>query len=398
MRPFTNNSPEPGAVLASFAIIVAAIVTIGCVAEETSQPDVVDLTVSLAPPEFGYQVTTTPSIVPAGTEVEICSVVRVEPHGNEKLIWLNEMESLISDHSHHMNVGLGQFSFYDAFLGEDAFESQLGIGLGNYDCKELDDLMESALPVFPSQRTNQKITLPDRVGAPMLAPLVLVFSHHYINTTDDDLLINAALNIYTVDEDAIDDVAFLVFDSDSDLDIPGGSQKIEAQTCVMHRDLDIALVSTHTHEKTYCATLNDYYSDTTEISEEPFFVNKNWETPPILHFKRGDFPLPASDGIHYACHYSNDEERDITFGPSARDEMCVFAAVAYPAPLSKQAITDIIEQNDINGVLSMAETMIAPCNERIPVASPWPMTEKAGTGSFADTCADFTQTESNTLR
>ena len=77
---------------------------------------IVDLTVDLAPPESGYQLVTEPSIVPAGSEVEICSVIRVEAKGDEKLFWVHELESLISEGSHHMNVLLGQFSFYDAFL------------------------------------------------------------------------------------------------------------------------------------------------------------------------------------------------------------------------------------------------------------------------------------------
>lgn len=361
------------------------------------EKEFVDLRVNLPPPEAGYQLTTQPSLVPAGEEVQICSVVRVERQGDDKLIWVNEMESLISENSHHMNVLFGAFSFYDAFLGENAFEAELGLGIGTYDCEEVDALMEKALPIFPSQRTNQRITFPEGVAVPMMAPLVLIFHHHYINPTDTDVMINAALNINGIDEDEVVDVGYLIFDGDEELNIPGTSQMTEAQTCVMHREVNIALVSTHNHEKGDCATLNTYGAETGEISDTPFYVNKFWEAPPILHFPRGEFKVAAGDGIHYACHYQNPEDRELNFGPSESDEMCVFAAVAYPAPQSKEDVKSAVNSENLNEILKLSNAMITKCDEKLESQSPWPLAGKPRFGDFEGTCEGYTQTESNTL-
>ena len=73
------------------------------------------------------------------------------------------------------------------------------------------DLMESAYALFPSQRQNQKITLPDGVAAPLTAPLLLIFSHHFINTTDSPISIEAVLNIETIASEEVTDVAGLIF-------------------------------------------------------------------------------------------------------------------------------------------------------------------------------------------
>ena len=366
-------------------------------AETDTEDGIVDLTIELAPPESGYQLVTEPSIVPAGSEVEICSVIRVEAKGDETLFWAHEMESLISDGSHHMNVLLGQFSFYDAFLGDDAFEAQLGIGLGSYDCNQFSNIMEKASPIFPSQRTNQRITFPEGVGVPMMVPLVLIFHHHYINPTDKDVRINAALNIIGMPEEEVTDVGYLIFDGDSNLDIPGKSQTTEAQTCVVNRDVEFALVSTHTHEKGDCATLSNYSGATGTIAESPFYVNKYWEAPPILHFDRGEFQIAAGEGVHYACHYRNHEDRDLGFGPSANDEMCVFAAVAYPAPRSKAEIKAVFAEADLVKVLELANELFTACDELVEVESPWPMAGAPNFGDYDGVCRDLIQTESNTL-
>jgi hypothetical protein len=296
-----------------------------------------------------------------------------------------------------MNVLFGQFSFYDAFLGEDAFETALGIGLGNYDCADLDTLMEQALPIFPSQRTNQRITFPEGVAVPMMAPLVLIFSHHYINPTPNDVRINAALNVETMDADEVTDVGYLIFDSDLKLDIPGSSQTTEAQTCIMDRDVNIALVSTHSHEKADCATLNAYSAETNAIADAPFYVNKSWEAPPLLHFKRDQFKITAGDGIHYACHYTNPEDQDLSFGATSADEMCVFAAVAYPAPQTKEEVTAAFMKGELGDLLDLADSMMTDCAKEIDVQSPWSMSGNPHFGDYTETCEGYGQTESNTL-
>ena len=126
--------------------------------------------------------------------------MKLKPKDTEKLIWVNKMESLVTEHTHHMNVFMGEFSFLDAFLGDGASENALGFEVGQYPCKEI-GLMESAYTLFPSQRQNQKITLPDGVAAPLTAPLLLIFSHHFINTTDSPIPIEAVLNIDIASEE-----------------------------------------------------------------------------------------------------------------------------------------------------------------------------------------------------
>ena len=350
-------------------------------ATSTDIDAVVDKTVDLAPPDRGYQVVTEPFEVPPYTEVEICSVVKVESLDGETLAWFDRLHTLSGEDSHHMNVFIGQFSFLDPFLGEGAAEGALGVPLGQYDCADL-DVMESAFPVVPSQRQDQEITFPDGVAAPFLVPSVVIFSHHVVNPTDETWRINAALNVHTVDRDDVQDVASLVFDAIGDIAVEPGQRDVVHRTCVMDRDVEVALVSTHTHEWGECAALSDF--DGEQVSEDPFFVNKNWEVPPILHFEPGTFEIPAGEGIHYACHFDNDTDYTLTADGTAEGEMCVFAAVVYPGAMSVEEIEGVVASGDLGGLVGLMEEAFGACPDHVEAETPW---------SVDATCAPYEQTD-----
>jgi hypothetical protein len=361
------------------------LLLLSCGSEDSTPSDGVrDLTVTLEPPERGLQVITEPVRVEPFTEREICSVVRLEAEA--VLSWTDQMETLVSPGSHHMNVFLGQFSFLDPFLGEGAAEEALGLPVGQYDCGEL-DMMEQAFPVLPSQRENQKITFPEGVAAPLLAPALLIFSHHYVNPTDEPVLINAALNIETVPVESVEHMASLIFDSINDIEIPPGEQQTLTRTCVMDRDVEVALVSTHTHEWAECASLNDFDGDA--VADDPFFVNREWEAPPILHFAPGSFSLSAGEGVHYACHYDNTTDRTLVNDGTAQGEMCVFAAVMYPATWTVEQVEETVATGDLAGLLSLMGEAIGPCDNTATPQTPWD-----GTAS----CDAYPQTEGNVLQ
>ena len=346
---------------------------------------IVDLTVTLAAPARGYQVVTDPVVLEPFSEREICSIVRVEPHDDEVLIWTDRMETLVSPGTHHMNVFIGPFSFLDPFLGDGAAEQALGADIGQVDCSEL-SVMESAFPVFPSQRDNQEITFPEGVAAPMMVPSLYIFSHHYVNTSPDPIRINAALNIETVDRDEVEEVASLVFDAIGGFEVPAGESLVVERTCVMERPVAVALVSTHTHAWGECASLNTFDGD--EVSPDPFYVNRTWETPPIVHFAPGTFALDAGEGIHYACHFENTEDRTLVVDGTAEGEMCVFAAVVYPATQSVEQVEETVANGDLAGLLALMDEALGPCDSVIQAPTPW-------TGD--STCEDYEQSESNNL-
>jgi hypothetical protein len=350
-----------------------------------------DLTVALPLPETGYQITTEPYVVPPGTEVDLCTVIRMEPNGDERFSWIKRMESLVSQGTHHMNIFIGQFSFLDGYLGEGSAEAALGVPLGQYPCDEL-SVMESAFPVFPSQRQNQQILMPPGVAIPMPVPLVLIASHHYINATQEPVKINAALNMEAVSGDTVDNVAGLVFDT-APTNIPAGLRKVEKATCIFERDVEMVLVSTHNHQWTECATLNHYDGQSQSIATEPFYVNKNWDQPPILNFEVGEYSMRAGDGVHFACHYNNYTDRLLVNDGTASGEMCVFAAVTYPIEATVSEVETVLNTGELSELIEFMDSALGPCDQIVlEHSSPWPDSAHAEAKS---TCSSLTQTESN---
>jgi len=369
----------------------AALLLIACGNEPVVDPVESDEeTLSLPLPENGYQLVTPTYDVPAYTEVEICTVLRLEQKEDEQLVWVNSLESLVTDGTHHMNVLIGEFSFLDAFLGEGSSEGALGAEMGQYPCSEL-ETMELVYTIFPSQRDNQQITLPEGVAAPMTAPLMLVFSHHYVNATDEAITISAVLNIETMDPEAVTDVAGLLFSDIADLEVPAGTDRVAASTCVVDRDVEVALVSSHTHKWGDCATMNHFDGASESVETDPFFVNKLWEQPPILHFEPGTFSIAAGDGVHWACHYANDTDGTLVNDGTAEGEMCVIAAVVYPSVWTVEEVEQTVADGDLGGLLTLMGDVMGPCDTILDtVESPW-TTDQAGA------CDEFEQTESNTL-
>ena len=328
--------------------------------ESEAAVDDSDRTVTLAPPQHGYQVITAPMEVPANTEVEYCTVVRVDPIEGETYAWVQRMESLVSPGTHHMNVFMGQWSFLDGYLGDGAAEAALGITEGTYNCNEL-SIMESAFPVFPSQRENQQIVFPPGVAVPMPTPMLLVFSHHFVNANDYPILINAALNVEMVDAAEVEQVAGIVFDGTT-IDIPDGTTKTEQRTCIFERDVSVALVSTHTHEWADCATLHAYDGETEAVTTEPYYTNHDWDRPPILHFEDGAYDIAAGDGVHFACHFTNDTDRVLVNDGTADGEMCVFAAVTWPLPQSVEEVASIMESGSLDTLYGLLNDAMGGCD------------------------------------
>ena len=361
---------------------------------DTSPADDADRIVSLPLPERGYQVVTDPAEVPPYTEVELCTVVRVPALDGEAFSWVGRLESLVSEGTHHMNVFMGQFSFLDGYLGEGASEAALGVPLGTHDCADL-SVMESAFPVFPSQRQNQEIVFPPGVAVPMPAPMVLVFSHHFVNPHPYTVTINAALNVETLPASAVSEVAGIVFDG-APIDLPPDKRSSAERTCVFERDVSVALVSTHTHEWADCATLHHYDGESEAIEPEPFYTNHDWDRPPILSFAPGAYDIRAGDGVHFGCHYSNDTDRTLINDGTAEGEMCVFAAVTWPLDASVQAVTEILEGGELDALLTLMGEAMGPCAAvRDDLSGPWPEGPTPLSGANA-ACADLPQTETTT--
>ena len=154
----------------------------------------------------------------------------------------------------------------------------------------------------------------------------------------------------------------------------------------------MALVSTHTHEWADCATLHHYDGVSETIADEPFYANHDWDRPPILHFEPGTFSMKAGDGVHFACHYTNDTDRTLINDGTAAGEMCVFAAVTWPLPYTVETVTSVLNEGSFDTLLEFLGQAMGPCDSvRDDVPGPW--SDAPGPISGDSVCAGLPQTQ-----
>jgi hypothetical protein len=85
-------------------------------------------------------------------------------------------------------------------------------------------------------------------------------------------------------------------------------------------------LTTHTHALGVRATLERADSDT-DSTLQLLHESRDWAEPPITMF---DPPLRfAGDGVLLTCEYENPSPATVSFGTSARAEMCFFWAYYY---------------------------------------------------------------------
>lgn len=383
--------------LLSFAVLTAAY---GCSAAPKPDTGPVDLRVNLAVPDNGYQVKSMAHVVAPGEESEKCDVVRIDPKNGESMVWLNGFESNTSLHSHHMNVLVGQFSYGEFVFGPGKSEALLGKKLGQYDCDELGDVMatQGAQTIYPSQRSSQAATFPPGIGLPLPLPLVVIMAHHFINTTDKPVLVNAAFNLRRAESDSIQ-AGVSLFWGEKQVEVPGSSRKLVAHTCAVQRDVNLMAVSSHTHARAHCFTSNLYRGETKSIEPKPFFVNDDWESPPILFFDQEKWtgnksiPMKAGDGFHFACLYENKDNHVVKTGPKATDEMCIFVGLGYPATTPVDKIKEVFAHPTLDGLVKLQSAMNEQCVPVTDATSPWPNSDEAvGLADTESACHDFDTT------
>jgi len=121
-----------------------------------------NLTVQVAAPEFGYQIASEPLAIEPGQEIYFCTIGQLRPQDGEFVTWINEFRMRSSEGTHHLTTHMGtEWTFADACLGAGNSEAILGGEFGPYDCKDLGNIMETSLPILPSQNTRQSLQFPE---------------------------------------------------------------------------------------------------------------------------------------------------------------------------------------------------------------------------------------------
>jgi hypothetical protein len=255
------------------------------------------------------------TVAPAGSEIWKCLVAPVPGVTGGGFLDFNRVESKQSTGVHHMDLSI--------LTMED-------IPDGEYDCRELYDahpqLMDETI-LYASQHAEQSLTLPPGTVAEVPAAIHTMLELHFVNGTDQDLPVWARINAYTIPGSQVTQTIWGEAIRDRNLDIPAGGDDDEWTRCVMDEDVDVLVLSTHTHALGH---ETDVYRFDGQKRGELLYTNLDWSTPLLMDLTAAPLHVPKGQGFEFHCKYENPGATDVHWGFTSKDEMCNLALVFTP--------------------------------------------------------------------
>lgn len=274
----------------------------------------------LAPPAHGFQLTTPPITIPAGTESTWCYYFTIPAGpaaattgGGDGSHGVKRWESLMSKGSHHLIV------YFTA-------TAKAPDGTVDQNCQGFGDGTVGNLPVwsYSAQEAHASNAMPDGVGMTVAADQHGYIQMHYLNPTLAPIDAHVTVNGETFEDGATYTRAAAFVTYRTEINIPAGigqTASTEA-ACSVPEGTHFFALSTHSHKRSVATWVKD--GDTTLMTSE------DWEHPPGV---RWDAPGYAfTNKLTYHCDYVNDRDTEVHQGPSAeKNEMCMAVGYFYPA-------------------------------------------------------------------
>ncbi|HTM21276.1 MAG TPA: hypothetical protein VL172_12235 [Kofleriaceae bacterium] len=268
--------------------------------------------VCLPVPERGFQVASVGLMIEPQEDVEYCEIVQL-PGTADDTYYVNRFESKMTTGSHHLIVSAvveGSPTETNAHVGDRV----PCVGPGGFG----DDLRE----VTGSQHPYNEETFPDGVGRVYQGGQLVVFDYHYLNTSDQAIPAQAAVNFHTTDAANVVNIARDFGFYNVNIPTPMGQYSSFDASCAFDHDVTVWKLTRHTHQWGIDFTVwwNGGPNDGQQIYVSPDYEDTNYYfAEPLV--------VPAGVGFTWRCEYYNDSDHDLQFGPNATDEMCILFGV-----------------------------------------------------------------------
>lgn len=286
--------------------LLVVVLAAGCGGSSPSSP--------LAPPPdgAGFQISMTME-APAQSEAWECVVMNMP---NQDLANVNRVEHVQTAGLHHMDVT----ALVSANLSP-----------GRYQCAQLyadhPELMDQPTLYAAQGQPTAMIDLGRGVVAKVPPGLPVLFELHYVNATTSPVHVQSFVNAWTIDAAQVTTSIYGGAIRDRHIKIPAAGETTEWTRCVMDHDIDLVLVTTHTHALGRDTHIKLF--DGTNVGDE-IYVNHDWQAPPLKQFTPTRH-IAAGTGFEIDCHYVNDSDHEVDWGYFAKDEMCNLVLVWTPA-------------------------------------------------------------------
>lgn len=299
----------------SLSLVLTAVLT-ACSSDGTAEgpktetPD--DPNRLLALPKAGYQIEIVGAEIPSGVDTEYCEVGEF-PGTPGQAYYVNRIEVGKAPFSHHVFVNA-------AAPGSEAEAKANEIGVGNrVECVSAGTTFgEGVTTVAGAAKDHVDLRFPEGVGQVYYGGQKIITDYHYFNTSDDAVHANVATNFHVVDKERVKKLARGYSVMHVGFTIPPLGKGTATAQCLFNHDVLVGGIQRHTHRlgTDYTVWSVDRDENLTEL-----WKSEDWQEDIEFTF---DEPVlvRAGEGYRYQCNFENPENRAITFGTKATDEMC----------------------------------------------------------------------------
>lgn len=188
------------------------------------------------------------------------------------------------------------------------------------DCSDAADMAKYDALMIPQE-------LPDGLGSLLTGGRRMVIQSHYVNTTDEAILVRDIVQLRTLAVEDVETWASPFVTNQAGFSIPPGEEQDVSFDCPVPEDVELLMIGGHMHE--WGTKFSIEMGMTPETMESTYLVDP-WsaefrDLPPVTLFLEDPKPLAAGMTVRTTCSFKNTEPEPLEFP----HEMCAtFGIVA----------------------------------------------------------------------
>jgi hypothetical protein len=219
-------------------------------------------------------------------------------------------------------------------------------------------------PLTITQAHDDHVQLPEGLGYALKPGHVMHLEMHYINTTDKVMDIMATSDLFAAEPGVALQPAGVLLVGTADITVPPHSM-VETgpkflQLPAGMDDVKFFAITGHTHS--FGTNVSVSLASAAQAPVMDLYAPKNfdWEAPeskPLVPH----VSVPQDGGFLLNCAWNNTSDTELTWGESARQEMCFFWGYYYPRKEVFSIVVDNIDQEVLKRIAGMPpEPLPAP--------------------------------------
>jgi hypothetical protein len=254
-----------------------------------------------------------------GVEGEWCQFVQAPAQD----MWVNRDEVRFTAGSHHVLL-------YQTSYTTIPTENDEGVAVdtsGVFDCSAGATAGWSVTKLIGGSQNGTGTSIlafPSDVAMKVEGGTVLLMNAHYLNATEQTLVPEVRVNLWTIPEAQVSQEGDVLFLYNPFIHVPAMGTSRARWRCPVHQDITIANVQSHMHRR------GVGYQARVAGEATPFYQNTEWENVPVASFAPG-LVVPAGSQLDYHCDYQSSQATDVVQGPRTVNEMCMLIGSYYPA-------------------------------------------------------------------